>query len=50
VVVGLTDLEHRARGGCLDFGGTLSPASLRTLACDAAVVPVVMGGAGSRCR
>jgi 5-methylcytosine-specific restriction protein A len=46
VVVGLADLERRARAACLDFGGTLSPASLRMLACDAAVVPVVLGGAG----
>lgn len=30
----------------LEFGGTLSPASLRMLACDAGVVPVVMNGAG----
>jgi 5-methylcytosine-specific restriction protein A len=37
VVVGLADLERRARAGCLDFGGTLSPAALRMLACDAAV-------------
>jgi hypothetical protein len=28
VVVGLADLERRARAACLDFGGTLSPASL----------------------
>ena len=46
MVVGLADLERRARSGCLDFGGTLSPASLRMLACDAAVVPVVLGGVG----
>jgi Domain of unknown function (DUF222)/HNH endonuclease len=46
VVIGLADLERRARAACLDFGGTLSPASLRMLACDAAVVPVVLGGAG----
>jgi hypothetical protein len=46
VLVGLTDLEHRARAACLDFGGTLSPAALRMLACDASVVPVVLGGAG----
>ena len=46
VVVGLADLERRARAACLDFGGTLSPASLRMLACDATVIPVVLGGAG----
>src|SRR6185312_14248177 len=46
VVIGLADLERRARGACLDFGGTLSPASLRMLACDATVIPVVLGGTG----
>ena len=46
VLIGLTDLERRARAACLDLGGRLSPASLRMLACDAAVVPVVLGGAG----
>jgi len=46
VLVGLADLEQRARAACLDFGGRLSPAALRMLACDAAVVPVVLGGAG----
>jgi 5-methylcytosine-specific restriction protein A len=30
----------------LDFGGTLTPESLRMLACDAGVVPVVMNGPG----
>jgi hypothetical protein len=30
----------------LDFGGRLSPEALRLLACDAAVVPIVMNGAG----
>ena len=45
VMVGLADLEQRARAACLDFGGTLSPASLRMLACDATVIPVVLGGA-----
>jgi 5-methylcytosine-specific restriction protein A len=46
VLVRLEDLEHRARAGCLDFGGTLSPQDLRMLCCDAAVVPVVLDGAG----
>ena len=46
VVIGLADLERRARGACLDFGGTLSPASLGMLACDATVIPVVLGGTG----
>jgi Domain of unknown function (DUF222)/HNH endonuclease len=46
VIVGLEDLETRARAAMLDFGGRLSPESLRLLACDAAVVPIVMNGAG----
>jgi 5-methylcytosine-specific restriction protein A len=46
VTVTLDDLERRARGAVLDLGGTLTPAALRRLCCDAAVVPVVMGGAG----
>jgi len=44
--VRLDDLERRARAACLDLGGTLSPQSLRMLCCDAAVVPIVMNGAG----
>ncbi len=46
VQVRLEDLEHRARGAVLDLGGTLSPASVRQLVCDAGVVPVVLGGEG----
>ncbi|MGE0844562.1 DUF222 domain-containing protein, partial [Pseudonocardia sp.] len=46
VVVRLEDLENRARAACLDLGGTLTPEGLRMLACDARVVPVVLGGAG----
>nr|AKG47143.1 endonuclease [uncultured bacterium] len=46
VHIDLTDLEHRARSAMLDFGGRLSPEALRMLACDAAVVPIVMNGAG----
>ncbi|MBW0120378.1 HNH endonuclease signature motif containing protein [Pseudonocardia oceani] len=46
VLVRLEDLEHRARSAMLEFGGTLTPAALRTLACDASVIPVVMNGAG----
>jgi 5-methylcytosine-specific restriction protein A len=45
-LIGLEDLENRARHAMLDFGGQLSAESLRLLACDAAVVPVVMGGNG----
>ena len=46
VVVRLEDLENRARAGCLELGGELSPEALRMLCCDARVVPVVLGGAG----
>ncbi|MGH3799576.1 MAG: DUF222 domain-containing protein [Pseudonocardiaceae bacterium] len=46
VTIPLAELEGRARGAALDFGGPLSPAGLRMLACDAAVIPVVLGGQG----
>jgi 5-methylcytosine-specific restriction protein A len=46
VLIRLEDLENRARAACLDFGGTASPAALRMLCCDAAVVPVVLNGTG----
>ncbi|MBW0108289.1 DUF222 domain-containing protein, partial [Pseudonocardia sp. KRD-182] len=46
VIVRLEDLERRARSAMLEFGGTSTPAALRTLACDAGVIPVVMNGAG----
>jgi 5-methylcytosine-specific restriction protein A len=46
VLIRLEDLEHRARAGVLDFGGTLTPAGLRLLACDAAVIPIVLDGTG----
>ncbi|WP_343987220.1 HNH endonuclease signature motif containing protein, partial [Pseudonocardia aurantiaca] len=46
VLVRLEDLENRCRAAVLDFGGTVAPESLRMLACDAAVVPVVLGGRG----
>jgi Domain of unknown function (DUF222)/HNH endonuclease len=42
----LEDLEARCRGAVLDYGGALTPAALRALACDARVIPVVLGGAG----
>jgi hypothetical protein len=46
LTVGLTDLENRARAGCLDFGGTPLPSELRMLCCDAGVIPIVLGGHG----
>jgi hypothetical protein len=45
VLVPLEELERRARTAMLEFGGHLTPNALRLLACDAAVVPIVMGGA-----
>jgi 5-methylcytosine-specific restriction protein A len=46
VLIRLEDLESRARAGCLDFGGVVSPEALRMLCCDAAVVPIALNGAG----
>ena len=46
VLVRLDDLQNRARAACLDFGGVVSPETLRMLCCDATVVPIVMNGVG----
>jgi 5-methylcytosine-specific restriction protein A len=46
VTIPLEELERRARAAMLEFGGQLSAESLRMLACDAAVIPVVLDGAG----
>jgi hypothetical protein len=46
VHIQLQDLESRGRAACLDFGGTMSPESLRMVCCDAAVIPVVLNGKG----
>lgn len=46
VLIRLEDLEARCRSAMLDFGGGLRPESLRMLACDCAVVPIVMDGRG----
>ena len=46
VLIRIEDLENRARGAMLDFGGRTSPETLRMLACDAAVIPIVLGGRG----
>lgn len=46
VTIPLEELERRARGALLDFGGQLTPADLRLLCCDARVVPIVLGGKG----
>ncbi|MFC5997040.1 DUF222 domain-containing protein [Pseudonocardia hispaniensis] len=46
VLIRLENLESRARAAVLDLGGTLTPPELRRLACDAAVIPIVLNGAG----
>jgi hypothetical protein len=46
VTMDLDELENRARGALLEFGGRLHPAALRRLACDAAVIPIVLNGDG----
>jgi 5-methylcytosine-specific restriction protein A len=46
VTVRLEDLERRAASASLEFGGQLTPQTLRQLACDAAVIPVVLDGTG----
>lgn len=46
VIVRLEDLEHRAAAASLEFGGALSAATPRQLACDAAVIPMVLSSTG----
>jgi len=46
VTIRLDDLERRAGAATADHGGRLDPAALRMLACDAAVLPVVLAGDG----
>jgi 5-methylcytosine-specific restriction protein A len=46
VLIRLEDLQQRARAAMLDFGGALTPEGLRLLACDAAVIPIVLDGKG----
>jgi len=46
VTIKLEDLENRARGALLHTGGALTPAQLRRLACDADLIPVVLGERG----
>lgn len=45
VIVDLDVLHRGLRGAMLDYGQTLHPEISRMLACDACVVPVVLGGA-----
>src|SRR5262249_10295940 len=42
VTIQLEDLEDRARAAMLHTGGTLTPAQLRRLACDADIIPVML--------
>jgi 5-methylcytosine-specific restriction protein A len=46
VTIKLEDLENRARGAMLDTGGQLTPNQLRRIACDARLIPVVLGKRG----
>ncbi|GAA1832743.1 HNH endonuclease signature motif containing protein [Pseudonocardia ailaonensis] len=46
VTVRLEDLERRAAAASLEFGGALTAAALRRLACDAAVIPMVLSADG----
>jgi Domain of unknown function (DUF222)/HNH endonuclease len=46
VLVRLEDLENRARAAALDFGGPVSPESLRMLCCDTTATPIVLNGTG----
>jgi 5-methylcytosine-specific restriction protein A len=46
VTIKLEDLESRARGALLQTGGSLTPAQLRRIACDADLIPVVLGESG----
>ncbi|MCE3556287.1 HNH endonuclease [Pseudonocardia sp. RS11V-5] len=46
ITVRLEDLQRRAASASLEFGGQLTAPTLRQLACDAAVIPVVLNGRG----
>jgi len=46
VTIELEDLENRAHGALLHTGGTLTPSQLRRIACDADIIPVVLGERG----
>jgi 5-methylcytosine-specific restriction protein A len=43
VTISLEDLQNRARGAFLATGGDLTPGQLRRMACDAQIIPVVLG-------
>ncbi|GLZ39519.1 HNH endonuclease signature motif containing protein [Actinokineospora sp. NBRC 105648] len=46
VTVALADLESGLRRALIDHGGTLTASQARLLACDAKIIPHVLGGAG----
>ena len=46
VTVDYDKLRGRLAAATLDDGGELSPATVRRLACDAGIIPVVLKGAG----
>ncbi|MEJ3651375.1 DUF222 domain-containing protein, partial [Actinomycetes bacterium KLBMP 9759] len=46
VHIPLAELEQRARTATLDFGGYLTTGDVRMLACNATVIPIVLGGKG----
>jgi hypothetical protein len=43
VTIGLDELRRGVRAGCLDFGGPIDAGTLRMLACDAEIIPAVLG-------
>ena len=47
VLIGLDDLTDLARSASLDLGGELTPSQMRRMACDANVLPVVLGSKGA---
>jgi 5-methylcytosine-specific restriction protein A len=44
IAIDFDTLICQARGATLDIGGAIGPGELRRLLCDAAIVPVVLGG------
>ncbi|MDQ4020442.1 MAG: HNH endonuclease [Actinomycetota bacterium] len=45
VTIDWEELQHRLRMAMLDYGNTLHPQTARMLACDAQIVPIVLGTA-----
>ncbi|MEU8254598.1 DUF222 domain-containing protein [Micromonospora inaquosa] len=46
VTTGYDGLTRQLGSGALDFGQQLTPETVRRLACDAAILPAILGGAG----